>query len=87
MDFSLVWFDAAQLHLLYTQTCCLKYDFTSLYLLTELIFVFKDFIYLFDRAQAGEVGEGETGSLLSREPGAGLDPRTLGSLPEPKADA
>jgi len=32
-------------------------------------------------------GEGEAGFLLSREPDAGLDPRTLGSGPEPKADA
>jgi len=36
-------------------------------------------------------GEEEAGSPLSREPDAGLDvgldPRTLGSLPEPKADA
>jgi len=29
---------------------------------------------------------GETGSLLSREPSAGLDPGALGSWPEPKAD-
>jgi len=33
------------------------------------------------RAQAGGAGEGEgeAGSPLSREPDAGLDPRTLGS--------
>ena len=31
-------------------------------------------------------GEGEAGSPVSREPEAGLDPRTLGSCPEPKAD-
>ena len=30
--------------------------------------------------------EGEAGSPLSREPEVGLDPRALGSLPEPKAD-
>jgi len=32
-----------------------------------------------ERAQAGRVaeGEGEAGSLLSRKPDAGLDPRTL----------
>jgi len=43
--------------------------------------------YLFDRArytarertQAGGVGEGEAVFPLSREPDAGLDPRTLGS--------
>jgi len=28
---------------------------------------------------AGGVGEGEAGFLLSREPDAGLDPRTLGA--------
>ena len=32
-------------------------------------------------------GEGEAGSPLSREHDTGLDPRTLGSGPEPKADA
>ena len=31
--------------------------------------------------------EGEADSPLSREPDAGLDPRTPGSCPEPKADA
>ena len=53
---------------------------------------FKDFIHLFDteRSQVGreagrEVGEADT--LLSREPDAGLDLRTLGSRPEPKAEA
>jgi len=35
------------------------------------------------RAQAG----GAAGLLLSREPDVGLDPRTLGSRPKPKADA
>jgi len=33
------------------------------------------------------VGEGEAVFPLSREPDAGLDPRTLGSWPEPKVDA
>ena len=37
--------------------------------------------------QAGEVGEGEAGFLLSREPQAGLDPKTLASGPQQKADA
>ena len=32
-------------------------------------------------------GEEETGSPLSREPHVGLDPRTLGSYPELKANA
>jgi len=48
---------------------------------------FKDFIYLFDReretaregTQAGGAGEGEAGFPQSREPNAGLDPRTPGS--------
>ena len=31
--------------------------------------------------------EEEAGSLPSKEPDAGLDPRTLGSWPEPKAAA
>jgi len=55
---------------------------------------FKDFIYLFarerertSRAEGGTEGEGEAGSPLSREPHAGADPRTLGSGPEPEADA
>ena len=54
--------------------------------------LFKDFIYLFDR-QRSQVGKeagrerGEAGSLLSREPDVGLNPRTLGSQPEPKAEA
>jgi len=54
---------------------------------------FKDFIYLAERetaregTQAGRVREGEAGFPQSREPDVGLDPRTLGSLSEPKADA
>jgi len=43
-----------------------------------------------ERAQAqvgGESREGEAGSPQSREPSIGLDPRTPGSRPEPKADA
>ena len=53
----------------------------------------KKFIYLFERerAQAGgaaeEEGEGEGDSPLSKDPDAGLDPRTPGSRPELKADA
>ena len=39
------------------------------------------FIYLTERAQAG--GKVKAASLLSKEPDAGLHPRT----PEPKADA
>ena len=37
--------------------------------------------------QAGEVGEAEVGLSLSREPDVGLDPRTLGSGHDLKADA
>jgi len=36
--------------------------------------------------QAGGMGEGEAGFPLSREPHVGLDPGTLVSRPEPKAD-
>ena len=36
------------------------------------------FIYLREHQLRAE-GEGEVGSLLSREPDMGLDPRTLGS--------
>jgi len=51
------------------------------------------FIYLTEReraregTQAGGVGEGEAGFLRSGEPDVGLDPGTLRSWPEPKADA
>ena len=60
---------------------------------------FKDFIYLFETERererahtrggewGGAEGEGEADSPLSREADVGLDPRTLGSWPEPKADA
>ena len=53
----------------------------------------KIFKNLFDReskkAQAGGAagGEGEVGSLLKSEFHVGLDSRTLGSSPEPKAFA
>ena len=57
----------------------------------------KDFIYLFDRERkwentsrcggGGQQAEGEADCPLSREPHAELDPRTLRSLPELKADA
>ena len=36
--------------------------------------------------QAEGIAEGEAGFPLSREPDVGLDPRTLGSGPELKAD-
>ena len=59
------------------------------------LFFFKVFIYSFDRerekecTEAGEAveGEGEAGSPLSQEPDVGLNPKTQGSGPEPKADA
>ena len=40
------------------------------------------------RAQAGGITEeeGEAGLPLIREPDMGLNPRTLGSRPKPKAD-
>lgn len=45
-------------------------------------------IYLFDTERAGGAGgRGRTGLPLSREQDAGLDPRALRSLPEPKAGA
>lgn len=52
---------------------------------------FSEFFFLicsFERAQAvrGAEGEGEAESLLSRESNTGLDPWTLGSQPEPKAE-
>ena len=49
------------------------------------------FIYLFNREREREIwqaeGEGETGSVMSRELHVGQDSRTLGSHPEPKAEA
>ena len=47
------------------------------------LYFFKDFIYLREtehaQAEEGAEGEGEADSPLSREPDAGLYPRTLGS--------
>ena len=54
-------------------------------LLSSMELFFKKFLYLTEKetvregTQARGVGEGETGFLLSREPDAGLDSRTLGS--------
>jgi len=49
------------------------------------------FIYLTEREHEHKLGEwqteGEVGSPLGGEPDVGLDPRTLGSWPGPKADA
>ena len=64
----------------------------SLFLVNEHFF-FYDFIYLFDRETASERGntsrESERGRsrLPAEEPDVGLDLRTPGSRPEPKADA
>ena len=51
----------------------------------DILFFFRDFIYLFERenerqrAREGSGSEGEADPLLSREPYAGLDPGTPGS--------
>ena len=68
---------------------------TITWLQNFLSLFFKKNIYLFiwergrERAQVGEgaEGEGEADFPLSREPDAGLDPKTLRSWPEVKADA
>ena len=53
-----------------------------------LLFLKKDFIYLSMRDTQREAEtQAEEKQAPCREPDAGLDPRTLGSLPEPKADA
>ena len=52
------------------------------------LFIFKDFIYLSTRDTQTEPeiqAEGEAGSMQGAR--VGLDPRTPGSRPEPKADA
>ncbi len=55
------------------------------YMHTSISIFKKDFIDSFDGetvregTQAGGVGEGEAGSLSSREPDVGLNPRTLES--------
>ena len=67
--------------------------FLLLYLLFSLVsreklFFFKDFIYLFmrDKERGRDIGAGRS-RLPAGEPDAGFSPRTLGSRPEPKADA
>lgn len=53
-----------------------------------LFFLNKDvFIYLREKENTEDEGKGEADFPLSREPDAELNPRTLGSWPEPKADA
>ena len=54
---------------------------------TETHIFFKDFIYSFERERESTKGEEEADTPLSREPHAGLAPRTLKSGPELKADA
>ena len=60
---------------------------------TLFIYFFKDFIYLFDRETTSKRGNTSRGSgrgrsrLPAEEPDVGLDPRMLGSRPEPKAGA
>lgn len=52
-----------------------------------LLFKKKSYLFIREREQAQAEGEGGAGCLPSREPNAGLHPRTLGSPPQPKADA
>ena len=75
---------------------CGIFKFFWLFFFFLLLFFFKIlFIYLTQRerqtvregTQAGGVGEEEAGFPLSREADSGFDPGTLGSRPEPKADA
>ena len=74
------------------QEVCLRFSFPLPLLLSNKSFFLKKkivFIYLREREheQRREAeGEGEAGSPLSREPDRGLQPRTLRSWPEPKAD-
>ena len=67
----------------------------AMWLMPPLLFFilfFQYFIYLLDRegeqgqSEGVTEGEGEAGSPLHRMPNGGLDPRTPGSRPEPKAD-
>ena len=64
------------------------------FLFLSFFFFFKIFfIYLTEIETASERGNTSRGSgrgrsrLIVEEPDVGLDPITLGSLPEPKADA
>ena len=55
-----------------------------------IVFFLKFYLFIWQREitsrQRGRQREEEAGSLLSREPDAGLHPRTLRSWPEPKAE-
>lgn len=64
----------------YQNLKCIHYFGRSTTYNLSFIYLFiKDIMYLLDRerAQVEGAGEGEAGSLLSRKPCAGLDPRTL----------
>ena len=52
------------------------------------VVVFKDFIYLFmkDREREAQRHRQREKQAPRRKPDVGLDPGTLGSCPEPKAD-
>ena len=56
---------------------CIEFEKFFVDLGYQAFFFLKDFIYLFMRDSQREA-EGEAGSPLSREPDAGLHPRTLG---------
>ena len=56
----------------------------------EDAFVFFKILFIHERnteREAETQAEGEAGSPLTKEPNAGLDPRTPGSHPELKTDA
>ena len=57
--------------------------------LLYISFFFKDFIYLFmrDTERERQRHRQREKQVPHEEPDAGLDPRTPGSCPEPKADA
>ena len=66
---------------LYKREKTVKLDFIEIEnfcILKDIIFL-RFYLFLRGRAQAGGGAEGEAGSLLSREPDMGLDPRTPGS--------
>ena len=57
-----------------------------IYVLKILSIYFKESKSERVQARGTAEEEGEADSLLSSEPNVGLDPRTLGSRPQPKAD-
>ena len=56
-------------------------------ILVNNLFFFKDFIYSFMRDTERQRHRQREKQALCGEPDVGLDPRTLGSQPEPKSDA